>query len=168
MKINRRTAVGLLSATALGWSAITGALTAFGHGDHGHHRGHTLFRSALAPTVLSDPTIHGVARGGVPWQLDSGQARLRQDGRLTVSVRGLVIPGNGTPGPVTSISASLYCGADSTAAVATTGSVPLSREGDATIAQRVTLPAKCLAPIVLVHPNGNDAAYIAASGFQLG
>lgn len=164
MQVTKRNAVGLLSATALGWSAITGALAAFGHDDHGQHRGQTLFRSTLAPTVLSDPTIHGVARGGVPWQLDSGHVRLRHDGRLTLNVRGLVIPGNGTPGPVTTISAGLYCGADTTAA-ATTATVPLSREGDASIDNRVTLPAKCLAPAVLVHPNGNDAAYIAASGF---
>ena len=165
MNLTTRTAIGLLSATALGWSAITGALTAFGHENHGQHRGETLFRSTLAPTVLSDPTIHGVARGNVPWMLDRGSARLRHDGRLTVGVRGLVIPGNGTPGPVTSITASLYCGADSTPAVATTGSVPLSSQGDAAIDEHVTLPAKCLAPIILVHPNGNAAAYIAASGF---
>lgn len=165
MEINTRTAVGLLSATALGWSAITGAITALGH-DKGHHEGTTLLRSTLAPTVLSDPPIHGVARGGVPWMLDRGSTRLRHGGRLTVGVRGLVIPGNGTPGPVTSITASLYCGADTTAAVATTGSVPLSMQGDARIDEHITLPAKCLAPIVLVHPNGNPAAYIAASGFE--
>jgi hypothetical protein len=166
MQINTRTAVGLLSATALGWSAVTGAVAALGHNDHGHHNGRTLFNSTLAPSVLTDPTIHGVARGGVPWQLDRGSTRLRHSGRLQLSVRGLVIPGNGTPGPVTSITASLYCGADSTGAVATTGSVPLSMQGDAKIDERITLPAKCLAPIVLVHPNGNAAAYIAATGFE--
>ena len=161
MEINTRTAAGLLSATALGWSAIA----AFGHGNH---NGQTLLRSSLAPTVLSDPTIHGVARGSVPWVLDRGGTRLRHDGRLQVGVRGLVIPGNGTPGPVTSITASLYCGADTTGAVATTGSVPLSSQGDARIDEHITLPAKCLAPIILVHPNGNAGAYIAASGFEMG
>jgi hypothetical protein len=29
----------------------------------------------------------------------------------------------------------------------------------------VTAPQRCLAPVVLVHPNGNLAAYIAATGF---
>jgi hypothetical protein len=33
------------------------------------------------------------------------------------------------------------------------------------MAGQFSLPAKCLAPVVLVHPNGNGAAYIAASGF---
>jgi len=37
--------------------------------------------------------------------------------------------------------------------------------GNARMSGTITLPAKCLAPIVLVHPNGSDAAYIAASGF---
>ena len=162
MELNRRTVVGLLSATVLGWSAISGALSAFGEG--GHHNGNTLLRSTLAPTVLSDPTIHGVARGGVPWQLDRGQVRLRRDGRLSVDIRGLLVVGTGTTGPVHSVGASLFCGADTTAA-ATTASVPLSSGGDARIDARVSLPAKCLAPAVLVHPNGNTAAYIAASGF---
>jgi hypothetical protein len=108
-----------------------------------------------------------VAPGGLPWVLDSGQARLRHDGRLSVRVRGLVLPGppgNGTPGPITTVTASLYCGDDTTAA-ATTASVPLSSAGNARINERVTLPAKCLAPVVLVHPNGGAAAYIAATGF---
>ena len=63
------------------------------------------------------------------------------------------------------INAALYCGND-TAAAATTGSVPISRRGDARISEHVALPAaKCLAPVILIHPNGNAAAYIAASGF---
>jgi hypothetical protein len=164
MDINARTGIALLSATALGWSGISGALNAFGHDNHGHHKGQTLFQSTLAPSVLSDPTIHGVARGGVPWQLDRGSVRLRQDGRLRVDVRGLVIPGNGTTGPVHTISASLFCGADTTAA-AMTPAVPISSDGNARIDARVSLPAKCLAPVVFVNPNGNAAAYIAASGF---
>jgi hypothetical protein len=168
MQVTKRSAVGLLAAVALGWSAITGGVAAFGHGNHGHHRGQTLFQSTLAPSVPSDPVLHGVAPGGLPWVLDSGQARLRHDGRLSVSVRGLVLPGppgNGTPGPVTTVSASLYCGSDTTPATATTASVPLSSAGNARINARVTLPAKCLAPVVLVHPNGGAAAYIAATGF---
>jgi hypothetical protein len=166
MQVTKRSAVGLLAASALAGSAISG-VTAFGHGNRGHHRGQTLFQSTLAPSVPSDPVLHGEAPGGLPWVLDSGQARLRHDGRLSVRVRGLVLPGppgNGTPGPITTVTASLYCGDDTTAA-ATTASVPLSSAGNARINERVTLPAKCLAPVVLVHPNGGAAAYIAATGF---
>ena len=65
------------------------------------------------------------------------------------------------------ISASLFCGADTDiAAAATTDQVPLSADGDARIRDRVTLPATCLAPIVLVHPNGGLGRYIAVSGWK--
>jgi hypothetical protein len=50
--------------------------------------------------------------------------------------------------------------------VATTDPAPLSQQGNGTIRDRITLPAKCLGAIILVHPNGGDAAYIAASGFE--
>ena len=29
----------------------------------------------------------------------------------------------------------------------------------------MTVPERCLAPVLLVHPNGGTARYIAASGF---
>jgi hypothetical protein len=29
----------------------------------------------------------------------------------------------------------------------------------------VTVPDRCLAPVLLVHPNGSTARYIAATGF---
>ena len=165
MHVTKRTAIGALSAAALAGSAA-GGISAFGHEDHGHHNGRTLFQSALAPSVLADQPIHNVIRGGAAWVLDRGQVRLRRDGRLTLSVRGLIIPTMGNAGPVTSITASLYCGADNSAAVAETAPAPLSQQGNGTIRDRITLPAKCLGAIILVHPNGSDTAYIAASGFE--
>jgi hypothetical protein len=98
-----------------------------------------------------------------------GRADLRRDGRLDVVIRGLVIPvapANGTPGPVTTVNASLYCNGSSTPAGTTNPPVPLSRAGDADIEATLTnLPSKCLAPALLIHPNGMPGAYIAASGF---
>jgi hypothetical protein len=172
MRVTKRTAVLLLATAALAGSGAT-AMSALGHdgaggrGDHRDHGGATVLKTTLAPSVPSDPALHGAAAGGAPWVLRRGEARLRRDGRLAVRVRGLVIPtapGNGTPGPVLTVSASLYCGNDTTA-VGTTPSVPISRSGNARMAGQFTLPAKCLAPVVLVHPNGGSAAYIAASGF---
>ena len=102
-----------------------------GKGDrHGRHLGNAVLESSLAPSQPTDPTFHGVAPGGLPWVLDRGKVRLKKKGQLDLRVRGLVIPvapGNGTPGPVTTVSASLYCGADSdTTAADTTPAVPLS------------------------------------------
>ena len=86
--------------------------------------------------------------------------------RLELRVRGLVITGTGDPGPVTSISASLFCAPDSDLTPAfTTGSVPLSAHGNARIRAHVAVPERCLAPVLLVHPNGGTARYIAATGF---
>jgi hypothetical protein len=84
-------------------------------------------------------------------------------------VRGLVIPappGDGTPGPVTTISASLYCGADAdTTPADTSAQVPITRDGDARIRDRsFNVPSTCLAPVILVHPNGITTRYIAVDG----
>lgn len=169
MQVSRRSAVAALSVAALAGSATT-AVNALGHeggGEHRSHEGRTLLEATLAPSVPTDPALNGANAGGAPWVLRRGEARLRADGRFDVRFRGLVIPvapGNGTPGPVVTVTASLYCGA-STMATGTTPAAPISRDGDATLEGTVIVPAKCLAPTVLVHPNGNAAVYIAASGF---
>ena len=71
-------------------------------------------------------------------------------------------PGRGYPGLVKTVTASLYCGGS---VQGSTPSAPLSSRGDAELDGSVTVPAKCLQPTVLVHPNGGAGAYIAASGF---
>ncbi len=86
-------------------------------------------------------------------------------------MKGLVIPSLGTPGPVTTISAALYCGADSnTTAAATTPQVPLSSKGDARIHDTsFSAPSTCLAPVILVQPHGTGVPanlYIAVDGWQ--
>ena len=154
--------VGAISALvfALAASADHGRRGDDDHGERGK-----LFVTRLVGSVLADPAIHGVTRGGVPWELKRGGAKLGRGGRFKLRVRGLVIAGSDNPGTVTTISASLFCAPDSSTAAFTTGPVPLSSDGDTRIEQHVTLPARCLAPVVLVHPNGNAARYIAASGF---
>ena len=169
MKVSRRSALAILSVAALAGSA-TPAVSAAGKdggAEHSRHHGSHVFETSLAPSVPGDPTLNGATPGGAPWVLRRGETELSGSGRLRVHVRGLVIPvapGNGTPGPVTTVSASLYCGGASTA-TGTTPPVPISRTGDAEITGPISLPAKCLAPTVLVHPNGLAGVYIAASGF---
>jgi hypothetical protein len=168
MQVSKRRAVAVLSAAALAGSAMT-AVTAAGHDggrEHGGQRGAPLLDTSLAPSVPSDPVLNGASAGGAPWVLRSGYAQTRRGGRLQVRIRGLVIPvapGNGS-GAVTTVSASLYCGA-ATTAVGTTPSVPISRRGNADLDGMVSVPSKCLAPTVLIHPNGGGSVYIAASGF---
>jgi hypothetical protein len=169
MRASKRTAIALLSTGALAGSALSAVSAVADHGSGGggsggRHGGQTLLEATLAPSVPGDASIHGVAPGAVPWVLRRGELRLRRDGRLRVRLTGLVIPGMGTPGPVTTVSASLYCGDDTTAA-GSTAAAPISSAGDARIDGRLGLPAKCPGAVVLVHPNGNAGAYIASSGF---
>jgi hypothetical protein len=163
----RKVALLVLVGVFAAGSLVFALAASGGSRDHGDHEGKALFRSRLAPSVPTDPTFHGIVAGGVPWVLTGSSARLKTDGELDVRVNGLVIPALGTPGPVKTISASLLCGADSQAGVAaSTGQVSLSAGGDARIEAKITLPANCLAPIVVVHPNGNPGAYIAISGWK--
>jgi len=141
---------------------VTAAAADHGGRGRGHHG--PLLQQRLIGSILSDPPIHGVTRGGVPWE-GTGTATLERRGRFEVRIRGLVIAGTNNPGPVTTVTVSLYCAPDSSAAVFTTTAAPLSSHGDARIRQHVTVPSRCLAPVVLVHPNGGAGAYIMATGF---
>jgi hypothetical protein len=155
---------GVLVATAV---FATAAAADHGHGDNGKggsHRHGKLLETKLVGSILSDPPIHGVTRGGLPW-VGTGTASLDRRGRFEVRIRGLVIPSMGNPGPVTSLTFSLYCAPDSSGAAFTTGSAQLSSKGNARLREHVTVPQRCLAPVVLAHPNGGATAYIAASGF---
>lgn len=184
MRISTR-ALGAISATALGALSLALAAGAFAAPDNHHpgaggqhpatsdhprpRRGVALINESLAPSQPTDPTFHGVKPGGAPWVLKSGRVRLTSDGRLHLEVRGLVIPTTGTASPVTTITASLYCGADaSTTPAETTQPVPISSTGNARIHDRsFAVPSTCLAPVILVHPNGIATAYIALDGWRL-
>lgn len=148
---------------------------AIASGDHGPGRGEDegggakIFSSSLAPSQPppTDPPIHAVTAGGAAWSLDKGSVKITRHGKFKLRVKGLVLTSTGMTGTVTTISASLFCGADAnTTPAVTTGPVPLSPHGDARIRQKVTLPATCLGPIVLVHPNGGLTRYIAVTGWR--
>jgi hypothetical protein len=173
MRISKRVPITVFTAAlaALATVLAVGTLSAIGHGG-GQGKGHgPLLKETLAPSLPTDPPFHGVAAGGAPWVLKEGSVKLSGH-RLELRVKGLVIPvapGNGTPGPVTTISASLYCGADTdTMAAETTGQVPISRDGDARIRDdSFDVPSTCLSPVILVNPNGIAAAYIAVTGWRM-
>lgn len=169
MNVSKRTAVAMLTVAAIAGSATT-AVTAVAHQgkgrSHSEDGNHLALFTSLAPSVPTDPTLLGAAAGAVPWVLHSGEAKLHTGGRLTVRLRGLLIPSGqfaGTTGPVQTVSASLYC-ADNTMPVGTSELVPLSRTGDARITTTLALPAKCQIPALLIHPNGALSTYIATTG----
>jgi hypothetical protein len=177
MWISKRALVTVFAA-AIGTMSMAFAAGAFGapgksHPSHPHHHGQRtgapLIDESLAPSQTTDPVFHGVSPGGAPWVLKLGEVRLQRDGKLDLRVKGLVIPALGTPGSVTTISASLYCDANSsTTAADTTQQVPISRKGDARIRDKsFSVPSTCLVPVILVHPNGLTTLYIALDGWRL-
>jgi len=169
MRISKKSFLAVIALVAAA-SALVFTLAA--NADHGRRgdddhgvRG-KLFATRLVGSILADPPIHGVTRGGVPWDLERGRATLDRNGRFKLRVSGLVIAGTDNPGGVTSLSASLFCAPDSNTAPAfTAGPAPLSSDGDARLREHVAVPSRCLAPVVLVHPNGLATRYIAVSGF---
>jgi hypothetical protein len=157
----------LLAIPALGVVALVmvfavGALADDGHGKD-NNRGKAVFESTIAPSVPADAVINGVKAAGAAWVIGEGKAKISGSGELKVEVQGLVLTATGT-NPLTTISASLFCNS-STTPTGTSATVPFSPTGDAEIEADLTLPAKCLAPVVLLHPRGIVGAYIGASGF---
>ena len=119
-----------------------------------------LLRAPLQGSILSDPPLFGLTRGGAPWVISSGTARLRANGDLSVNVEGLIIPTRGD-NPLATLSATVVCnGRD----LLMTAPVPFSTAGDAEIETQVNLPDRCLAPVVLLNPLSNAGTYIAATG----
>lgn len=140
---------GLLSATAASADDTSSA-----------DDGSAMLRSSVQGSLTTDPPLFGVTPGGAPWQITRGLARVGMSGDIAVDVRGLIIPTRGN-NPVPALAASLACNGH---VVATTAVVPFSSEGDAQIRAQVTVPERCLAPAVLLNPNGNPAVYIAVTG----
>jgi hypothetical protein len=118
----------------------------------------------LAPVVGSNPgaTIAGVGSGGAPWVVRRGIAVLTDDGRLSVDVRGLVLPSaNNTAGPVTAVAASVVC---ANTVVATSNAVSLSSAGDAEIHAKLTVALPCVGAVVLVRAAAINGAPLPAAG----
>jgi hypothetical protein len=172
MRISKRALPSVLAAALTVLALAVGAAAKSDHGKrHGRHHSSPVLKASLAPSLPADPAFHGVAAGGAPWVLKRGAVEIKKSDRIDLSVKGLVIPnppGDGTPGPVNTISASLYCGADSDATAAdTTASTPIDTRGNARIKDRsFATPDTCLAPVILVHPNGDNAHYIAVEGWR--
>ena len=114
--------------------------------------------------------INGVNGGGLAWTLAVGRGRLRADGELTITVRGLVfaegpnVGRNTVPGFRGLVSCRTIDGTGSAAiSNVSTDVFPATEAGDATITALLELPDPCIAPIVFVtSPTG---AWFAATGF---
>ena len=115
--------------------------------------GHSVLRAPLMGSMLApaSPTIAGINPGGAPWVNGPSKVRVREDGRITVTIRGLVIPpprGTGV-NPIASVVATLVCDdmvKDSTAPFA------LSAAGNGSTSDVISVPRHCDDPTVLIQP----------------
>lgn len=128
------------------------------------------FSMDIKGSLTTDSTVAGIAPGGAPWTVTSASVTISDAGKVKAKIKGLIIPGTGV-GPVTGVQASLVCGGT---IVASTASFPLSSAGDATIKGTITLPGRCVAPVVLIQVSAATGAgpipsgkgpFIALSGF---
>jgi hypothetical protein len=104
-----------------------------------------------SPAAKAKNVIRGYLGPDSPWFLSSVQGSLKTNGALTVTVRGLVLP-NGT-NPVPFFRAALSCQSptDSTKGrLFFTKPFPADTKGNSNIVGTITLPAQCIAPIILV------------------
>jgi hypothetical protein len=106
---------------------------------------------------------------GKVWKIKSGHAKLASDGMLNVEVKGLVLNDestgqfNGTPDGVDAIAAAVVCDGK---LAAQTEPVLLSKAGDAKIAAKVSVPASCAKPVIVVRERyeGKIGGWLAATG----
>lgn len=163
MRTSRRTTLTTVAVAALAATVLTGAPAAAD--------GSTVLRSGFAgnvPLTAPHPTpvIGGVNPAGRGWILDdSSRVRVREDGRITVRIRGLIFD-NGDPNVVPAVVASLVCGGTAGTVVDTTEAFDLSiPAGHARTRQHIDVPADCDDPIVLVRnatsPGGGPGGYFA-------
>jgi len=117
--------------------------------------------------------IGDVGSCGKIWKLKSGEAHLSKDGKLKVEVKGLVLNDesvgkfNGSPDGVDAVAAAVICHGPSGAAVAAqTEPVLLSKDGDAKVEAKVSLPAGCIGPVIVLRERyeGKIGGWLAATG----
>ncbi len=152
-----------LSTTAALALAITAFSAAPAFADESGSGG-SLLREQLVGSMPAPASqaIAGINPGGAPWVNGPSPVRVREDGRITVVVRGLVIPpprGTGV-NPVASAVATLVCGGmvqDSTEPFA------LSMAGNGHTSEMISLSRHCDAPTVLIQPAANRTVYIASA-----
>jgi hypothetical protein len=165
-------AVSVAAAASLAFAVAAAADGSKGKSSRHDDEAERVLSTNLIPSLVAGPTVNGVKPGGKDWLLRRGSASIRSDGSIRVKVKGLVFAESGTTttangaNTVAAVSASLFCDA-ALIPVGTTAAAPLSADGNATITGTLTLPARCNAPTVMVHPGTNAAAYIAISGFRM-
>ena len=130
------------------------------------------FEAPLVACLSNGTAIGGVHSCGKIWKLKSGKAELKK-GKLEVEVKGLVLNDtsvgkyNGSPDGVDAVAAAVICHGPSGATVAAQlDPVPLSKEGNAKVKGKVSLPNGCVGPVVVLRERyeGKIGGWLAGTG----
>lgn len=103
--------------------------------------------TGAAVGVVNDRGIKG---GGLPWAITSGTGTVSHQGKVDVTVTGLVIPALGNRNPVGLFKATVSCLGPKGVVNVSTGTFPASSTGDAHIQAVIELPHPCKQPIIFV------------------
>lgn len=157
----RKVLVGLFGAVSLlvGGSAVVSA----------HSSRELLEFDSMTPvtgSAVGAVNDRGITAGGKPWVITSGSGEVDRDGKVHVTVHGLVIPVapfNGT-NPVGAFGATVSCVTPHGIVNLRTATAPATSTGNATIDGSVTLPHPCKDPILFVTSPGG--AWFATSNSE--
>ena len=123
----------------------------------------------LSACPATKTSIGDVPSCGKVWKLTHGEAELEKDGELEVEVYGLVLndastgDANGTPDGVDGVAAGVVCAGK---VAAQTDVVPLSKDGNAKIDRKVSVPSDCVNPVIVLRERyeGKIGGWLAATG----
>jgi hypothetical protein len=135
--------------------------------------GEDVKKTNLVACPATKTAVGDVPSCGKVWKLASGTAELTPEGELNVEVKGLVLndastgDANGTPDGVDGVAAAVVCHSISGFKVGPQSDVvPLSKAGDATIKAKVSIPADCTSPVIVVRERyeGKIGGWLASTG----
>ncbi|MEA2654759.1 MAG: hypothetical protein QOI23_124 [Chloroflexota bacterium] len=152
-----------IALSALGLLAL-GSATVLAHDDH-----RILRFSSMTPVAGAavGPAVNdrGLVGGGKAWAITSGTGSVSRDGRVMVSVSGLVIPEAGNVNPLKQFKAIVSCVTQHHMVVnLSTGLFDATPTGNSTISDTVALPRHCGHPLVFVTSPGG--AWFAVSNVR--
>jgi len=118
-----------------------------------------IFDSSLVGIPTGGLVLDGITGGGVPWSINAGRAVVTEDGRLSVTVQGLVVTSSGV-NPITTGRAAVVCAG---VVVAMSDVVDFSPTGNAQVNTTVSLPSPCL-DLAVLFLNGAGTRWFAVTG----
>lgn len=120
----------------------------------------------VIPTGSGNTTVRGVAAAGQIWRIEDLKADVKQDGRIRLDGRGLLLASGNSVGSNAnaSVFATLFCANDGNIAHSSTlTGVPLEVNGDFRIDDTLSPapPNPCTSPVLLIRSAGNTSWFAA-------